>query len=418
MRWAICLAAIWGLLHGQLRAQLSSGLPSTRPTSQAIEALIAELSDDAWQARQRAQDQLVAIGEDVLPHLQKTLAQTTDEEVRTRVESAIRQIGVQIARGPTRLTLHVKNANLRDVLDELQRQTKTQFALRDSLGGERKITLDVDRQPFWLVMNEIFKQTGVGTQAMNTGEMLVLAPGNVNGQLPWIMADRFLVTADTRYRSGTDSIMVNLSLWADPKVRVLAGSYYLELQEAVDENGKSIAGAQPTSGVTRTGSRWQHRMICRLTVKEGESRRIARLRGLARLRIMSKWERWQVGDVLKIANVSRDFPDARCTINRVQANGQNYQVLITIQGKAVQPGLANLQPFNPRESIELQDASGQAFLASSLSGRGGNGSMEYTLQFRARPGADFGEPAKLIWTVPVETEDIQVPIDFRNLALP
>src|SRR5881392_4092500 len=57
-----------------------------------IDHLIQELSADAWQTRQKAQDALVQYGLDIRPRLNGVLRETRDEEARARVEAALRQI--------------------------------------------------------------------------------------------------------------------------------------------------------------------------------------------------------------------------------------------------------------------------------------------------------------------------------------
>ena len=68
--------------------------PTTRPAAiqASIDQLLKQLGADDWQDRQKAQDELVKLGEDVVPDLRKLLKTTADEEVRTRVESALREI--------------------------------------------------------------------------------------------------------------------------------------------------------------------------------------------------------------------------------------------------------------------------------------------------------------------------------------
>jgi hypothetical protein len=44
-----------------------------------------------------------------------------------------------------------------------------------------------------------------------------------------------------------------------------------------------------------------------------------------------------------------------------------------------------------------------------------------TLHFQRRTwrdGEDLGEPAKLVWDVPVESQTVTVPFEFKDLPLP
>jgi hypothetical protein len=64
--------------------------PATRPS--AIADLVRQLSADDWQTRQRAQDRLADMGDAAVADLKTALRRSNDEEVRTRIEAAIRQI--------------------------------------------------------------------------------------------------------------------------------------------------------------------------------------------------------------------------------------------------------------------------------------------------------------------------------------
>src|SRR5688572_7161966 len=97
MRWAATLVAV--ILASAASAQVApttrpaANQPTTRPAVDAkLELLITQLSAEAWQTRQKAQDALVEYGMDVRPRLHALLRETRDEEVRTRVEAALRQI--------------------------------------------------------------------------------------------------------------------------------------------------------------------------------------------------------------------------------------------------------------------------------------------------------------------------------------
>src|SRR5215212_6317294 len=119
--WAVCF---W--LASTVAAQTTrpATLPTTRPLADEarIEQLIRELSADAWQTRQKAQDALVQYGLDIRPRLSTVLRDTKDEEARTRVEAALRQIEENRTTGASLITLHMKNAKPAEVFAEISRQ--------------------------------------------------------------------------------------------------------------------------------------------------------------------------------------------------------------------------------------------------------------------------------------------------------
>src|SRR5688500_7289149 len=110
-------------LYGQafLFGSPSTGPASTQPLDPS-ETLIAQLSADEWQAREEAQDQLVAMGSSAIVRLQRVVAESPDEEARQRAQAAINRIGERQVTGPSMITLHMKNASLREVFAEISRQ--------------------------------------------------------------------------------------------------------------------------------------------------------------------------------------------------------------------------------------------------------------------------------------------------------
>ncbi len=85
--------AIWELREDPvtavtlLRAKL---LPGGAPPEQTVGRLIADLDNDTFEKRERAEHELAALGPGIVPRLKSTLATTTSLEVRRRLEKLVR----------------------------------------------------------------------------------------------------------------------------------------------------------------------------------------------------------------------------------------------------------------------------------------------------------------------------------------
>src|SRR4051794_24579579 len=102
--FSVCMAVIFG-------AMIAHAQTTTATTSPAdVKKLIAQLSSDQWQQRQEAQEQLVAIGDPAKDAVKQLLAGSSDPEVRTAAESILERIATAQKRGPTRVTLHMKDS--------------------------------------------------------------------------------------------------------------------------------------------------------------------------------------------------------------------------------------------------------------------------------------------------------------------
>ncbi|HWB54414.1 MAG TPA: hypothetical protein VG722_09485, partial [Tepidisphaeraceae bacterium] len=70
--------------------------------------------------------------------------------------------------------------------------------------------------------------------------------------------------------------------------------------------------------------------------------------------------------------------------------------------------------------ISLLDAEGHQLRSRGPGGGGGGPThMIYTMTFdRASGRHPTGEPARLVWKVPISTKMIDIPFDFKDLPLP
>ena len=86
---------------GFLSAKLQ---PQERPVDKGkVRSLVEELDADRWQVRQKAQEQLVALGPAVVPLLRGVLDKGASAEVRVRIEAILRQLDASVKASPASL---------------------------------------------------------------------------------------------------------------------------------------------------------------------------------------------------------------------------------------------------------------------------------------------------------------------------
>src|SRR3954464_631927 len=90
--------------------------PTTNPSTDEIQALVKQLSNDNYQKRQAAQDQLVRFGAGARPFLEQLLKESNDPEARTRAEAALQQMDEDKSAGPSLITIHAKDAPVENVI--------------------------------------------------------------------------------------------------------------------------------------------------------------------------------------------------------------------------------------------------------------------------------------------------------------
>src|SRR4051812_4348701 len=159
-----------------VRAQTLPTTPSTQPAA-SVEALIAQLGDQQWAIRQSAQDQLIAMGQPVIPRLRQVAKESSNDEVRQRAEAAIAEINEIVLTGPSLITMHAKDMPARDAFAELSRQAGANLQPMPpelwELKTWPKISVDLDREPFWNALRAIGAQANVELRQWNDGLRLM-----------------------------------------------------------------------------------------------------------------------------------------------------------------------------------------------------------------------------------------------------
>jgi hypothetical protein len=450
MGWCVSLPVSLPAAGQQQGQPQPNVLPKSNPSFQTVaspegaawvEQLVNELGDDRWKVRQKAQDTLVQLGPDVLPRL-VTAAQTTqDEEVRSRAEAAISRIEDARATGTSLITLHVRGGSPKDVFAEISRQAGADLRPSPATLWDAKpwpaVDLDFDRKPFWLVMREVCDLFGVSPKSNgNERDVEIVERVSSNNSKPWgtsptVVNGPFMVSATYINRSHYADLnqpnnvrrnaSVQLLVYAEPKLRVLQGTYNARIDEALDEAGNSLVPPGVSHDGLQPNSNWVMNLNCSLTPTEQTGNRIARLKGAGRFLVQTRSETAEVVDVLNARNVSRTVGGKRFTLKEVRKNGESsYQATITLYRAGW--NLAEWNYMYPYSNFRMVDAAGRSLARVTASGQGGGQDQtDVTIQFQRSSlagGEASGEPVKLVWEVATETREVVVPFEFKDLPLP
>jgi hypothetical protein len=408
---------------------------TSRPTG--VQALLEQLGADDWRVRQAAQDKLIEMGLDVVPDLRNLLRATSDDEVRTRAEAAIRQIDEAERNGPTRITLHVKDASVMDVLAEISKQAKVRidFSPNQPPNPPTKVSIDADRVSFWLVMKEICQKTGIGPSPNSYGisDQIPVTPGSTFAATPGEVNGCFYITPTRASRShsidysnpqnASTYFSLQLSIYIDPKLKVVRSSYQLAIDEIVDEKGNSLSGPQAMNGSYSSGPSFKRDMQVPLTWTPQAGNKIARLKGSAEFVVLTKSDVWEIPNPLTAGSVTHDLPFGKCVIKGVsKLPDDQYQVQVAIENSAgLSPQALAIADFSAvQQSLRLVDANGHAWQQGGGSGGGGATSRSYQFNYMRNNGGNqaVGDPVKLIWEIPMEMKDLVLPVELRDLRLP
>jgi hypothetical protein len=444
--------------------------PAARPGPE-VEQWIVQLASDDWRARQRATDRLVALGDDALPRLTNLVDATTDSEVRTRAQAAIRQIEDNRLTGTTLVTLDLDNVPAAEAFAQLARQARAPLA-SDPIDLLRKIgkpvSLHARRRPFWQVMQELSLQTDLEVTGV-TRHNREIGLGVTRGGTDWmdkpitlagpllIRADRLSRVASVELkppRDASEEFAISLTVFAEPKLKVLDFSQTIRLDEALDERGNSLVPPEDPNALAFNAevfgshgeghtSRWE--VGATLHHPKGMGSRIARLRGATTLMVETRSAALDVPLAgargatrtlggLRVTVKSADARQAELTVFRdgrgdpewaavrMQLSAGQAQLLddrgqVVARSTGGGGGEADESPDNQRIDLRLR------FARESDGGGGGaetpaEGKRKPVTAAAPSPSPSSPDPVRLVWEIPVEARELVVPFEFRDLPIP
>ena len=219
---------------------------------QDLDPLIERLGADEVEVRQKAVEDIVRLGLDVLPRLRDRLARATDAEVRAQLKRAIEQLErlERVARFRPNLrqvTLKPDRRGLRDSLEAVATSASVPIQIQGELPGHVAIALD--RVPFWEAIEKLRKDgRGFGYDVEgNLEDLRVIVREKRDRELPHAPAGPFLLQVKnvkvTRWLfDGTEPGWTQL----DMAIHQLCGGRPFELRLRIksiaDDLGMEYAG--------------------------------------------------------------------------------------------------------------------------------------------------------------------------------
>jgi hypothetical protein len=403
-----------------------------------VEAAIRDLSSDSWKDRQAAQDKLVTFGEDAVGVLRKLVDKTKDEEVRTRVGAALRQIDENAQTGPSVITIRMTNAKPQDVFAELARQARCEFTPQQkNMWTSRNfpaVTMDLERVNFWTAFKEACAKSGVSPVTWGNqqrGMQLTPHGGNVQWNGPTVFSGPFMVVATRVHKSSSIDLAnplnvqrefaINLMAFAEPKVRVHQSSYNVKVEEAVDDKGNNLMLNDRMGDGLNSGNQWAWNLTARLAWPENPGTRLKKFKGSVRFLVQTRSETLDVPEITKVKGVTKTVGGRRILIKEMKQNGSQYELHVTMYRDGMSQNDWGMME-SPYYSTRLMDKDGRQLNANGWGGGGGPNERNFQWTFsRDTFGPDnekVGEPYRLVWEVPLETRDVKAGFEFLDLPLP
>jgi hypothetical protein len=421
-----------------------------------LDTLVSQLASDSWKQRKDAMEKLVAVGEDALPRLHRLAEQSDDGEVRARATAAVARIEENRKTGMTLVTLNLDDVPAQQAVAELARQARAPLPTDPpnllTAKSTKRVSLHADHRPFWEVMQDLCRQADLEVTSItrhNRDVGLGLARGDADWMdKPIVLGGPLLIRADHLMRVSTirlkpprntvEEFSIALTVFAEPKLKVLDYSAVLRLEEAVDDQGNSLIPPEENGGVAAnvdsfgngregTTSRWD--VGATLHYPKGAGSKIARLRAAVALQVQTRAATLEL-PLANARNVSRNLEGLAVVIKNADAG--KCEISVNRDGRNDADWYAVRMQLFAGEARLLDDKGN--VVAHSHNTPDSDDSpdgqrMDLRIRF-TREGGDDGkeregkrkgvssEASTLIWEFPVESRQLSVPFEFHDLPMP
>jgi hypothetical protein len=447
----ICSLAALLILAGAARSPGQA--PSRPPAGPGLDALVEQLGDADYRKREAAVRRLQAAGLAAVPTLKKALGHR-DAEVRRRVRDLIPAIETAAFLTPRRVSLHMTKKTLRQVFDEVTRQTGYKIEFWSSSPAQT-YSFDFKDLTFWEALDRICRESGLGVQ-QNWGDDRILLNEQGGGQPLFVRYEgpfRFapVTLQQTRFfgnffsAPGKDAappppaqenLALTFSIYSEPRIPLL-GVGEIKLDAAYDTEKNSMlppaanAGEffDPRFGMMRgrfiarygNGNR-TYFMQSQLNLARPSLKAtgIKVIRGSLPVTLLAEQKPVVLADKVLSAKGKKTTVGTTTFLfeDVSETPGKQYQIRMTVTEDNKENPNDYTWMNTLYQRIELLDEKNNRFQIYSTGwGNNGSGQVQLTLGFGAAGNVKMGAPTKFVfqeWT----TLQYQVPFEFRDLPLP
>lgn len=358
--------------------------------------------------------------------------------------------------GPTLVSLHLKNATLREAIAALAEQSKILLIPSDTgIDGEfwkqqkGLVTVNVDNVPFWKAVSALTPSDSILVWWMDSEQKVVLVrpepyPRDINPpeRKPEVQSGLFTVFANSLLDhtkrdsywnfAGKPSVIseamttMSFSVFADPKLWgsnsglwIIGGTYLFP--KISEDTGKLLRDDDRNSEAIQNISFEGFSLSASLQPATANARFI-NVSGRIKLRVASQMAQWIVPLENGAAQADREFEISDVLIEKGQTKTIGMSVKVAPFGKddsnfdvqlQVTKGRLTYLAALPISAVRLEDAAGK-IISGNFSGADSL-HWEGNYHLTTKPVV---VPARLIISLPTKIEQVELPFEFHDLPLP
>ena len=341
-----------------------------------VRRLVRQLDDDFLASRNRAEQQLLELGDPIL-ELLPTVTSRTSNEVRQRLIRIRQQLERAAAsRNTSAAVVHLQGEmNIADALRELQRQSGNQLMGVDGRSG--RVTLTLDDVPYWIALDKILDQAELAVASRdNVDPRLTLfarpdRQGDPAKHASYSKAFRFellqLVAGRNLRNPRVNSLTARMQVIWEPRIEPVTIKLRLDEVTVEDDQGESLltSGPQGTLTAEVTGvSSTELQLPLRLPSRD--ARKIAKLVGEIEATVLGRTEQFEFADLLATKNVEQSKAAATVVFEETRKNGDIDEVRMLLRFNNAQDTFESHRDWISRNEGFLIDKDGQRIDPTSV----------------------------------------------------
>jgi hypothetical protein len=420
---------------------------ATQPVPRVAE-LIAELSADSWEKRQAGAQLLLGMGPKIQPQLQWALEREQSavpaEDLRfgavpgNRVQMgpgwllprhAYHELRVLIDHMAERgnsagsvITLRHKDAPLPDVLRDLGKQADAELGVVSSETNlewvdKTRVTVDVEGANLWQALRALQRNTGVGPvyYAGHNRLMLDMKKSSVPLDAPGLGVSGPILIVPLLAQNDK-SLRLILQAFVEPKVSNAGEHAKVELDECVDEQGRSLLAPGPRAFASSPNERhWIWKVPIDLA-SAGTLHRIKSIKGRFSIGIGPADEIMTLGPLSEAKGKSIRLDGVEILVKQFVATGSQHRIDLDVSAPADSPYMR----FTTDTGVNVWDASRKTMRSQAsrigIRHEAGRDVASWSLLTAENAPA----PATLVWkspSSPAETRWFTLPFELHDIAV-
>jgi hypothetical protein len=313
-----------------------------------VQRLLQQLNDPERSQRDAAEQQLIELGDSVLPLLPAVDASTAAEtrERLIRIRTSLEQASADTVTKASRVTLE-GTMPLSDILKAFEKQTGNRVIdFRERFGqqpSDQPLSIEFQGMEFWQALDQVLDQAAMTTYDY-TGETrtLGIVARNPN-DLPRYQGAAYSgifslaaveIQTQRNLRSSTDAALrIRLDVQWEPRVvPVVIRQAYRDLQVKADDGsdiGVAMGDGAAEAPVQSTVAGID--LVLPLQLPPRSVKQIASIKGRLYAILPGREETFEFNDLAQARNVSLQKGGLEVTLDRVRKNGAVYELRVRLR---------------------------------------------------------------------------------------